>query len=486
MKLSALDHTLGHSAEPRDLIFTADDRVAIARRLDQLGIDLIEGGAPATDCRAREFFERMRQDGNLKHARLVASVRIDAIREALGRDTGIQAVVDGLTPVIALEACGWHAGPVGLHEYCRRIIETVRYFKAKGRTVIFRAEDFFQGYVTDPAFALRMLESAKVGGAEVLCLADSAEGALPHTVREVCLEVRKRFDGVLGIRAHDSHALAAANTLEAVEQGFTHVEGSVEASRRSESANLCSIIATLEYKLGHTVIGSENLAELPAAGRYVAEAGAAPTRPPVAPDAEAVLHSADSRLRRRLRARERHAVLDRIRLMDSLGYDLRTADGTLELILREALAPDRRPFEAERYDVISHSALFSTAMTTATATVRVGDAIRTESEEGSGPVDALERSLRQCLFAVYPAIAQVHVRDCRIERTGDPQDAGTRTRVALIWTEAGKCWTTAGVSEDLIEAAWLALTDGFRLELLRLGEHGERTIPVAGDSSWAV
>src|SRR5579883_3366716 len=183
MRLAVLDHTLGQQTEPGSLLFSADDRLAIARRLDRLGIDLIEAGAPASDRKAREFFERARQECRLTHAELVASARMDGIREALSRDTGVQAVVDALTPVIALEGCCWHAGPVGLQEYCRRISETVRYFQSKGRRVIFRAEDFFDGYCTDPSFALRMLEAAKLAGADVLCLADSAGGTLPRTTR---------------------------------------------------------------------------------------------------------------------------------------------------------------------------------------------------------------------------------------------------------------------------------------------------------------
>ncbi len=487
MRLAVLDHTLGQQTEPGSLLFSADDRLAIARRLDRLGIDLIEAGAPASDRKAREFFERARQECRLTHAELVASARMDGIREALSRDTGVQAVVDALTPVIALEGCCWHAGPVGLQEYCRRISETVRYFQSKGRRVIFRAEDFFDGYCTDPSFALRMLEAAKLAGADVLCLADSAGGTLPHTMREICLEVRKRFDGVLGIRAHDAHELAGANALEAVEQGFTHIEGSVApAARRGGSANLHAIVSNLECRLGHTVIGPDNLAGMPAVARFISEINGAPPPPEPALDAEALLRSLDARLRGRLKASARHAVLERIGLLESLGYELRSARGTLELLAREELSPDHRPFEAERCEVVSHAALYSGAVTTATVTVRIGEAIRTESEQGSGPVDALERGLRQCLFAVYPAVANVHVSDYRVQTLDSGQGGDSHVRVAVDWLKSGERWTTAAASEDLIEAAWTALADGFRLELMRLGEHGATTLPAAGDSSWAV
>ena len=486
MRVSALDHTLGHDPERQELIFTADDRLAIARRLDRLGIDYIDAGCPAADRRAREFFERAPHECVLKHATLVASVRMDAIRESLARDTAIRMVMDAATPAIALSACCWHAGPIGLQEYCRRIGETARYFKSLGRTVIFRADDFFDGYCTDPSFALHMLEAAKSAAADVLCLSDSGGGTLPHVMREVCLEVRKRFDGILGIRAQDDRELACANTLEAVEQGFTHIEGSLNAyGQRSNHANLCSIINNLEYKLGHTVIGADNLEAMPGVARFIGDAGLAVPRRPPSPDAETLLRSLDERLASKLKARERSAVLDRIRLLESMGYQLHAAHGTLELLVREALEPDRRPFEAERYEVTSHFALFGEAMTTASVTIRVGDAIRSETEEGTGPVDALARSVRQCLFAVYPAIGDIRLKGYHVHTLHPDQGAAARIWLTVEWAQSGERWTTSGVSGDLIEAAWVALVDGYRLPLMRLEEPGV-ALPARVDSSWAV
>ena len=487
MRVSALDHTLGHDPERQGLLFTADDRLAIVRRLDRLGIDYVDAGAPAADRRAQEFFERVPNACRLKHAHLVASLRMDTIREDLARDASVQAVTAIEAPVVAISGCYWHAGPIGLEEYCRRIQATVSYFKSEGRSIIFRADDFFDGYCTDPQFALRMLESAKGAGANVLCLCDSAGGSLPHLIREVCLEVRKRFEGVLGIRAHDDHELACANTLEAVEQGFTHIEGSLAASRlRGGSANLCSVIANLEYKLGHTVIGPDNLEAMPGVARFIADSGTAVARKPSSPDPEALLRSVDERLRARLKARERQAVLDRIRLLESMGYQLRAAHGTLELLVREALAPEQRPFEAERYEMSSHFALYGEGVTVATATIRAGEAVRCESEEGTGPLDALERSLRQCLFALYPEIAAVRIREYQVHALEPAQGSGARVRVSVEWSESGERWTTAGVSSDLIEAAWQALVDGFRLPLMRSWAHHGGRLPTTADSSWAV
>ena len=486
MRISALDHTLGHNPQRRELDFSVDTRLAISRRLDRLGIDYLEAGSPSADPTAREFFARAPTECHLWHGRLVASLGLDAIRGALDQDAGIGATLEAGTGVVAVSGCCWHAGPIGLQEYCGRIAKTVGCLKLRERRVIFRADDFFDGYRADPAVALNLLEAAKANGADVVCLCDSAGGSLPHVIREVCLEVRKRFEGVLGIRAHNDSGLAVANTLEAVEQGFTHIEGSISAyGSRGGNADLCSIIANLEYKLGHTVVGRDNLEGMPGVARFIVDAGRTPVRLKLVRAEEALLEEVDERLSGRLKSVERRAVLERIRLFESAGYELHMANGTLELLVREALSSER-PFATERYELACHATPYQEAMTTATARLRAGDAVRSESEQGAGPVDALARALRQCLFALYPAITEIRLRDYRVHTIEPAHGGASRVRVAIDWSESGKRWTTAGVSADLVEAAWLALVGGFQLALMRVAERGLAKLPSAADMSWAV
>jgi 2-isopropylmalate synthase len=146
----------------------------------------------------------------------------------------------------------------------------------------------------------------------------------------------------------------------------------------------------------------------------------------------------------------------------------------------------RRPFATERYELTCHATLYQQAMTTATARLRAGDVVRSECEQGAGPIDALARALRQCLFALYPAITEIRLRDYRV-RTIEPAHAdASRVRVAIDWSESGKRWTTVGVSPHLVEAAWLALVGGFQLALMRVAERGLATLPSTADMSWAV
>src|SRR5207237_4831072 len=184
------------------------------------------------------------------------------------KDANVSELLASETPVVSIFGKAWnfHVQRVlGIteEENLRLISETVTYLKAQGREVIYDAEHFFDGYNANPAFALRTLEAAKQAGADVLCLCDTNGGTLPMPLVETVQEVRKRFDGVLGIHCHNDSEVAVANTILAVEAGVTHVQGCINGyGERCGNANLCSILPDLELKLGHTTIGRDNLRKL--------------------------------------------------------------------------------------------------------------------------------------------------------------------------------------------------------------------------------
>ncbi|HEV3334388.1 MAG TPA: alpha-isopropylmalate synthase regulatory domain-containing protein [Bryobacteraceae bacterium] len=494
MRVFALDNTFGHNPGRAGLSFSLADRLAIVQELDHLGIDYAEMGCPGASASVRKFFGYVRTEFlRPAHIRLAASVRLAAVRDGVARDEEIQAALESGAPAAIVEASCWQVGEGCYEEYCRRIGDVVRFLKAHGLEVIFRDEDFFQCHCREPLFAWHTLEAAKTAGADALCLRDSTGSGLPELVRETCAEVRKRFVGILGICAHDDCDLALANTLGAVGEGFTHVEGSINAyGERRGLANLCSTISNLERKLGHSVIGAERLGEMTRVARLVADAGreALGRRGPAglaqAPVAEgSPLDGVDPHLVTELTDAARRDILGRIEFLQADGYEMRAADGTLELLVREAVRPELRPFVAERYELTSHAALYAAPVSTATATMRVGDVLRSETEDGDGAVNALERSLRQCLFALYPEIVNLKVSDYRVQILDYSQGTTVRVRVSVEWAESGHHWVTQGVSSDLIEATWLALVDGFRLSLMRRIE-SSHTLPVGGDFSWAV
>jgi hypothetical protein len=394
MKLFVFDNSIGYCVS-----LTVEERLALAQELDRLGIHYIDGGCPATDHVAREFFARC----EVRQARLVASAQLADVNGPMERDSTMRALVDCGAPTISL---GWPCG------HCDEALirEAVRHLKARGREVIFRARHFFESFAADHGTALHTLATAKAAGADVLCLCDSAGECLPHSLRAACIEVRKRFDGVLGICAHDDSDLGVANEMEAVEQGFTLVAGSIRnCHERSGSPSLVTLLGNLELKQRHTAIGAENLAKIPAAADFVAE------------------HSASA-----------------------------------------AGAGQLAPFEAAGYEVISHSAPDGSSVSAATVTVRIGDLTRSESADGTGPVDALERALRQCLYAIYPCVSDLEIAGYLVEPVGSSRGTAGLMRVTVEWRECGSRRSTAAVSRDVMQAVWIALADGFRLQLARV------------------
>jgi 2-isopropylmalate synthase len=229
MKIFALDTTLRDGTQGEAVSYTVDDKLAIALKLDELGIDYIEGGWPGSNPRDKEFFSRAR-DLKLKHARLTAFGSTRFAKNPVERDPNVHALLESGTPAISIFGKTWDLhtkSALGISEEqnLKLISETVDYLKAHGREVIFDAEHFFDGYRSNQGFALRALEAAKTAGADVLCLCDTNGGTLTGQLGEIVAEVRKRFDGVIGIHCHNDSDVAVANTVAAVQEGATHVQG---------------------------------------------------------------------------------------------------------------------------------------------------------------------------------------------------------------------------------------------------------------------
>src|SRR5450631_845571 len=260
MKIATFDTTLRDGTQGEAVSFSAEDKLLIAEKLDLLGIDYIEGGWPGSNPKDKEFFERAKQI-KFTHGKLTAFGATRFAKNPVERDTNVTELLAAETPVVSIFGKTWdfhvhRALGISEEENLRLISETVKYLKAHGREVVYDAEHFFDGYSSNPAFALRTLEAAKKAGATVLCLCDTNGVALTARLVEIFAEVRKRFDGILGIHTHNDSDLAVANTLAAVEAGVTHVQGCVNGyGERCGNANLCSVIANLELKLGHTTIG---------------------------------------------------------------------------------------------------------------------------------------------------------------------------------------------------------------------------------------
>jgi 2-isopropylmalate synthase len=539
MRIFTFDTTLRDGTQGESVSFSVEDKLAIAHKLDELGIDYIEGGWPGSNPKDKEFFSRAR-DLKLRHAKLTAFGSTRFARNPVDQDPNVRELIEAETPVISIFGKSWDlhtARALGITEEENIVIisETVKYLKDHGREVVYDAEHFFDGYISNQAFALRTLDAAKNAGADVLVLCDTNGGTITGRLVEIVAHVRERFDGIIGIHTHNDSDVAVANTIAAVEQGVTHVQGCMNGyGERCGNANLCSVIANLELKLGHTTIGRDNLPNLSAVARFISELANLPMRndqPYVGRSAfahkggvhvSAVLkdsatyehvtpQSVGNRQRvllsdlsgrgnvlyklkqhglaDRLDGEARRTLLERVKHMEYQGYELEAAEGTFELLVREALRPGAQLFDVISYEVatrVSNNANGSVSQTTATVTLRANDNIHTATATGQGPMNALDVCLRQCLSTLYPAIAEVRLTDYKVRVLEPKKGTAAKVRVLVEWSDHRRSWATVGVSDNVIEASWLALVDAIRLELMRLTEQDSTIERVVEDYCWGV
>ena len=531
MRVFTFDTTLRDGSQGEAVSFSADDKILVLHKLDELGIDYIEGGWPGSNPKDKEFFARAKGE-QLKHARLCAFGATRMARHKVEEDSSVNALIEASTPVVSIFGKSWdlhvhRALGISEEENLKLISETVKYLKDHGKEVVYDAEHFFDGYTRNRDFALRTIEAAKRAGADVLCLCDTNGGMLTSRLADVCADVRRRFDGVLGIHTHNDSDLGVATALAAIEQGFAHVQGCLNGyGERCGNANLASIVANLELKMDHTTIGKERLTHLTAAARFIAELANLPMRndqpyvghsafahkggvhvsavlkdsatyehinPNVVGNRQRVLLSDLSGrgnvlyklkqhgLEDRLDDAARRELLDRIKQLEFQGYELEAAEGTFELLVRQALQPGLQPFEVVSYETTTKS-----TGSTATVTLKTDDSVHSATASGNGPVNALDLALRQCLSKLYPSIAEVRLTDYKVRVIDFKKGTAARVRVLIEWSDHKKSWATVGVSENVIEASWFALADALRLEVMRLSEEDSSIEKAVEDYCWGV
>jgi 2-isopropylmalate synthase len=538
MKIFTFDTTLRDGTQGESISFSVDDKLTIAAKLDELGIDYIEGGWPGSNPKDKDFFTRA-AELKLKHAKLTAFGSTRFAKNPVEEDRNVRALVEAGTPVTSIFGKTWdlhvkRALGISEDENLRLIAETVAYLKANGKEVVYDAEHFFDGYAASPDYALRTLEAAQNAGADVLVLCDTNGGTLTGRLVEIVSEVRKRFDGVIGIHTHNDSDVAVANSIAAVEAGATHVQGCMNGyGERCGNANLASIISNLELKLGHSTIGLEKLAELTGVCRFISELANLPLRndqpfvgksafahkggvhvsavlkdsatyehiqPEKVGNRQRVLVSDLSGrgnilyklkqhgLADRLAEDARRELLERIKQMEYEGYELEAAEGTFELLVREALQPGMQFFDVDSYEVTTRAAGPGpgASRTTATVTLRVQGDIHTATATGHGPFNALHLCLRKCLAKLYPQITEVRLTDYKVRVLDSYRGTAANVRVLIEWSDHRRSWSTVGVSDNVIEASWKALVDAIRLELMRLTGADTSIEKAVEDYCWGV
>ncbi|MCS6817599.1 MAG: citramalate synthase [Acidobacteriota bacterium] len=524
-KIELYDTTLRDGTQGEDVCFSVEDKMMIARKLDELGIDYIEGGWPGSNPRDAAFFKRARHL-RLRQARLVAFGSTCHPRHRAEEDPNLRALLEAETPTVTIFGKSWDRHVIKalgttLERNLELIRDSVAYLKAAGREVIYDAEHFFDGFRADPEYALATLVTAERAGADVIVLCDTNGGTLTHHLVEMIDAVRPHLHVRLGIHTHNDSDLAVANAIAAVERGITHVQGTINGyGERCGNANLCSIIPILELKMGYRTIGPERLVHLTSVSHFVSELANLPPRPnqpfvgrsafahKAGVHVSAVLKDASTyehippevvgNARRVLvsdlsgksnllyKATEMgidlganpdriRALLERLKMLEHEGYQFEGAEGSLRLLLEEAVRGDCTFFQLETFRVVSERTGDGRLRSVATVQVRVGEHVEEAIAQGKGPVLALDRALRKALRAFFPSVNDLRLTDYKVRVLDARRGTAAKVRVLVQTSDGEEEWRTVGVSENILEASYQALVDAVRYKLLK--EYGRPQQP---------
>ena len=504
------DTALRDGAQAEGVSLSVLDKLRIARKLDEFGIHFIEGGWPGSNPKDEEFFARAARE-KWTHAKLCAFSMTRRAGVAPQDDPNLQTIVRAGTPVVTLVGKTWdfhveHALRVSLDENLRMIEESVAWVKSQGRRVFFDAEHFFDGLKGNRDYALKVLGAAANGGAEVLVLCDTNGGTLPDFIQSATRDALS-IGPAIGIHTHNDCDLGVANALAAVEAGATQVQGVINGfGERCGNCNLTSVIANLQLKMNRPVVSDESLQGLTALSHFVAEiTNLAPNeRQPfvgrtcfahkggmhvdavqkaggrayehIVPEAvgneRRILvseYSGTSNVREvanKLGADlpkgspEASAILAEVKRLEAQGYEFESADASFALLVRRALGKERPLFELLGVRVINELRPgLPEWITEATLKLRVGDDIQHTVAEGDGPVHALDNALRLALRGAYPQLDGIRLTDFKVRVVNTSESTAARVRVLIESANDETTWSTVGVSTNVIEASWQALTE---------------------------
>lgn len=511
--VDVFDTTLRDGSQQEGLSLTVDDKLRVAEQLDHLGVTFIEGGWPGANPKDEEFFARAPSELSLARSTLVAfgSTRRAGVKAE--DDDTLRHLVNAQTEAVCIVAKSAEMHVVDtlrttLDEAVAMVADSVEFLRANDLRVFLDAEHFFDGYKSNPEFTSRILRAAEEAGAEALVLCDTNGGSLPHEIERIVGEVVAGFECQIGVHFHNDSGCAVANSLVAVGKGATHVQGCVNGyGERAGNTDLSAAIPDLTLKLGIDTVGRERLQLLTPVSHHISElVNIAPNPQQPYVGASVFAHKAGlhtSAIARRSDAYEHvspelvgngtrfvvsemagrstlamkaaelgleldsqamASVLDSLKRLEHEGYHFEVADGSLELLLRNATGWEQRFFELESYRVIADHGTGES--TEATVKVMVDDQRVVATAEGNGPVNALDGALRTAIGSRYPALAGVHLVDYRVRVLDSAKGTGSVTRVLIDSTDGDRTWTTIGVSENIIEASWKALSDSIVYGLL--------------------
>ncbi len=517
-KIAVFDSTLRDGAQAVGISFSVEDKIKIVKALDKLGITYIEAGNPGSNPKDLEFFERIK-DVKLENAKVVAFGSTRRRNIEAKDDKNVISLLSSGAETIAVFGKSWdfHVKDIintTLEENIEMIKDTISYLVSCGKEVIFDAEHFFDGFKENEIYALKTIETAKDAGAVCICLCDTNGGCFPDEIYEICKKVCEKFpDVTIGIHCHNDCAMAVANTVIAVKAGVRQIQGTfVGFGERCGNAALCAIIANLQAKRNYLCIPQSQIKSLTHVARKIAEianyklsecapfvgrnafahkggmhidgVSKAPRSfehidPEIVGNRRKFLTSEVagrttilSMLQKIMPNIEKNSpeadmVIERLKQLEYEGYQFEDADGGFELLVRKTIGKYKPFFELVNFKIIGEQPYAEGQSASALIKIIVDGKTEITAAEGSGPVNALDKALRKALEVFYPSLSQVHLTDYKVRVLDGKTATASKVRVLIESGDGVDMWTTVGVSNDIIEASWIALVDSIEYKLIK-------------------
>ncbi|MGR3177211.1 MAG: citramalate synthase [Candidatus Anammoxibacter sp.] len=514
-KIIIYDTTLRDGTQAEGISFSCQDKLAIAIKLDDLGVDYIEGGFPLSNPKDQEFFKEIRNTP-LKTSKIAAFGSTRKANTTAEKDVGIKALLSAETPVVTIVGKSWdfHVKEVlrtTLDENLRMIESSVGYLKSMDREVVFDAEHFFDGYKANPKFATKVIAAAVNSGADAIVLCDTNGGCLPMEIGDIIKAIKGKVKVTFGIHTHNDSDAAVANTLVAVGHGIRHVQGTINGiGERCGNADLCSIIPNLILKAGFRCVKGDGLKKITEISRYVYEtANVIPRQnqpfvgksafthkgglhahaikknkktyehiePEIVGNERRILISELSggasilaKVEKYSLSKDRklmQSILKQVQDMENDGYQFESAEGSFVLLVKKAIGKHKTFFDLIEFRVIVEKDKKGVLVSEAIVKIKIkkNNCVEFTVGEGDGPVDALDSALRKALTNYYPSLADMRLVDYKVRVINPRGGTAAKVRVIIESCDTEETWGTVGVSENLIDASWQALVDSIEYKL---------------------
>ncbi len=515
-RVKIYDTTLRDGMQTEGVSFSLEDKLTIARCLDELGVDYVEGGYPASGPKETQFFAEAGKLG-LRNCKLVAFGSTRRVDSKADDDVSLNTIVTCKAPAATIVGKTWDLHVTGvlgcsLDDNIAMCAESIRFLKKHGLETIFDAEHFYDGYKENPEYATKVVQAAAEAGADAIVLCDTNGGTMPHDVYNITKTVCGMLSPLtIGVHTHNDCDCANAGTIAGVHAGARHVQGTINGlGERCGNANLCTVIPNLALKMGLEVLMPGKIKTLTKVSRFVFEiCNLSPVvnMPYVGESAfahKAGLHVDALRKNKRtyehidpgLVGNERRfliselsgksnvlaelekakisedkelakKILARVQELENEGYQFEAANASFDLLVRKIMGTYKPAFELIKYNTVVEKLKSGELITEATVKLKVGDQVEHVVGEGDGPVNALDAALRRSLENFYPSIRDVHLIDYKVRVVNAREGTAARVRVIIESRDKTDIWGTVGVSENIIEASWQALADSVEYKLLK-------------------